>query len=112
MMKLCNDDKNLIKMINETTPKLYEKNNNLIFDINEYGLCHGLYGNLEILKEVEDSRSKYIYNKYFNSLLDIKWFEHSEYKMEAFMIGISGVAYSLMRLNNNLPSLLSLDIYK
>ncbi|SUY53307.1 Uncharacterised protein [Clostridium perfringens] len=32
--------------------------------------------------------------------------------MEAFMIGISGVAYSLMRLNNNLPSLLSLDIYK
>lgn len=77
MMKLCNDDKNLIKMINETTPKLYEKNNNLIFDINEYGLCHGLYGNLEILKEVEDSRSKYIYNKYFNSLLDIKWFEHS-----------------------------------
>lgn len=113
MKKKCIENDLLIRTIENSIPDLSEINIKFIDIVNEYGLCHGLYGILEVLKDCGyDEYTDQIYMKYFNSILELKWFEHSEYKLEAFMIGSSGVAYSLMRLYNKLPSILALDVYQ
>lgn len=108
----CTNNYSITKYIENCSPTFSQDDEKFINHINEYGLCHGLYGILDILNECKyDQFNEQIYTKYFDSLLDIKWFEHSEYKQESFMTGAAGVAYALMRIYNKLPSTLSLDIY-
>ncbi|MGO5066241.1 type 2 lantipeptide synthetase LanM [Clostridium sporogenes] len=116
MLQYCKDNKELSDIIISTMPKVDKKNINLFFELNEYCVCHGIYGNIDVFISIMNKSDindycDFIYKKYFNSLLDIKWFEHSDYPYEASMLGSSGVAYTLMRLYNDLPSILSLDIY-
>jgi type 2 lantibiotic biosynthesis protein LanM len=82
-------------------------------------LCHGQIGNLEILSEYEMFEKEIKTEKEANAILHrilqttktnwncglIKEYEHV-----GFMLGISGIGYSLLRkINHELPCILSLD---
>ena len=111
MLKYSQDNKELSDLIISSMPDINEQNLNSFLNLDDYCVCHGLYGNIDILNSINYKNNNYLYKKHFDSLLNIKWFEHSDYHYEGFMVGSSGVAYSLMRLFKKIPSVLSLDIY-
>lgn len=75
-------------------------------------LCHGLFGEFDVaLSLFPERRSeiKKIINTFdFNTL---RVFRSSDYLYESFMLGVSGIAYTILRSEYpDLPSLLSLEI--
>lgn len=77
-------------------------------------LCHGVWGSVDVLNTLglrAKLRDLTPLKVNFDSLVDLKFIESSKYCYEPFMTGISGVAYSLLRLIREVPSLLSLDIF-
>lgn len=86
------------------------------FRMSNMSLCHGIYGNIDIVdfyqKRMKTRKyNDYLYKKYFNNLDEIKWFSNSDYSLEAFMIGSCGIAYELLKLFYELPSLLRLELF-
>lgn len=80
-------------------------------------LCHGLYGNIEILNYINKHNktkkiNEIIYKKYFNNLEQINWFKNFDYPVEIFMAGNCGIAYVLLEIIFDLPSVLPLDLYR
>jgi len=92
------------------------------FDMNRIGICHGIFGNLDILlslmkkypkelpkDEILNLAESYIQNKDIRSILQ----GLKDRGLLGLMLGISGVGYSLLRLHNtNVPSVLCLEIPK
>lgn len=86
-------------------------------------LCHGRSGALDVMLTLQqygiDVSSKISSNEsmwkmafYEKSWKEIKTFDTVDYQYESFMLGTSGVAYSLLRLTSDIPSVLSLDFFK
>ena len=75
-------------------------------------LCHGKYGNIDVLINLTNIPGKLLYKKWFEKLQNLRFFESTDYSYESFMLGTSGIAYVMMRLlNPELPSVLALDLY-
>ena len=90
---------------------------------NNYCLCHGNFGNLEIIRDYailfKDEHIKQLCDNLLESLLkqimNKEW--HcglpNEYVNPGFMTGLAGIGYSLIRrYNNEIPSILALEIGK
>lgn len=84
-----------------------------MLSVNNMCLCHGVYGNIEILRRLglENKYHKYIYHKRFRNISDLNWLNNKiDIPLNHFMLGNSGVAYALLSLFFDIPSILSLDI--
>lgn len=108
------DNKNLLIREIEYLNDVIESND--LFDVDSMCLCHGIYGNIEIINYINkrENKSNYIdniYNKYFNNFNELKWFDNFNYPLETFMLGNTGVAYVLLELLFPAPSILALEIY-
>lgn len=86
-----------------------------------HSLCHGIFGNIDILitasKVLNDSELFELANLEAYNTLDyiksnsLKLGINATSDLMSFMLGISGIAYTFLRLNNPLiPSILSLEI--
>lgn len=115
---LCNNTnisrlKNSIMTFNEKYLENILRNSG--FNNKNYCLCHGIFGNLEILRKINHNGkyNKILYKKYFNSFKDLKWIKELNVPIDTFMMGNSGIAYVLLELSNkSIPSILSLDLLK
>ncbi|TCP70220.1 type 2 lanthipeptide synthetase LanM family protein [Baia soyae] len=87
----------------------------------DHSLCHGIFGNIDILLEIsnylKDRKLKDIaYSQADRALKSIKEEGFKSgikggFDISTFMLGLSGIGFSLLRLHNpQLPSLLSLSI--
>jgi len=85
-------------------------------------LCHGVIGNLDILLEIATMRKDDVLKssalKIGESILEdilehgIKFSAPLNIETINFMIGLSGIGYCMLRLNNvELPSVLRLDVF-
>lgn len=88
-----------------------------LFEDEQLCLCHGKYGIVDTLLTLTEHgivpQIDYLNVKWFSTLSDLRFFRSTDYGLESFMIGSSGVAYTLLRqMNKKLPSLLNLDIYE
>ena len=95
----------------------YIKNILINNDVNNknFSLCHGLFGNIEILKKLNymNEIEKILNINYFKSFNDLVWVKGLNVSVDTFMIGNSGIAYVLLEIyNKSIPSILSLDIMK
>lgn len=82
-------------------------------------LCHGFWGNIDILvslgkynTELANLAKQYA-NKHIQSVIKNGYIFPNDNNVEVynFMLGLSGVGYSLLRLiNNNVPSVLALEV--
>lgn len=88
---------------------------------NNHSLCHGIIGNLDILKTIADTTNDVeIMNKCNNLFNDfLEYIEEDGFKyglygtlgMVSFMTGISGIGYGMLRqVNPKLPSVLAIDL--
>lgn len=86
-----------------------------------HSLCHGLLGNIDILRVILDelnlSKLNYKYDELFKKSLaymsddGVKYGLYNALGMVGFMTGISGIGYSILRgKNSKLPSVLALDV--
>lgn len=81
-------------------------------------LCHGLYGNIEVINRINQFdfiEEEKKFKEYENSLLgikgNIKLGFNSKFSSDIFMTGLSGVHYSILRVKEtNLPSVLFLEV--
>ena len=77
-------------------------------------LCHGLFGEIDMFLTLFPERNGDI--KDFVNMYDFKTlqvFRDSDYIYESFMLGVTGIAYTLLRIEDpDLPSLLLLDLYR
>jgi len=92
-------------------------NMNNFFAVEDISLCHGLYGNIDIMYSLKkmsniDQYDKLIYHQYFYNQSTLKFFDKSDYKLHTFMLGYSGIMYTLLRIKYNLPSVLNLEIFE
>lgn len=95
---------------------------NGLYNINNMCLCHGIYGNIEIinktLNDIKESNNIITSNdlvsfesKLLFKLSDINLGLKNNFIIDTFMIGSSGIAYSkLQNKFNILPSVICLDI--
>ncbi len=76
------------------------------------GICHGVYGNIDILISLGlgNKFESMIRERRFASLEETRWISGSDYAWLNFMIGTSGVAYVLMRVIQDIPSVLTIDL--
>ncbi len=92
-------------------PKIDENFIENIFKLKNLSLCHGICGNIDILISAENKYDKMDFPlDIFKDIGEIKWFKDSEYSWENFMLGNSGVAYSILRILHNVPSILNLEL--
>ncbi|MBD7916421.1 type 2 lantipeptide synthetase LanM [Clostridium sp. Sa3CUN1] len=92
-----------------------EKYEELIFNESNLCLCHGLYGNIEVLLRLgaKDKFKEKIYKKYFDSFDNINWVDSLNIPINTFMLANTGIAYVLLEIfYDNIPSILSLDIFE
>lgn len=98
----------LIDILPDTSDKSFIDH---IFSLKNLSLCHGISGNIDVLLSQEN---KYDIKEFpldiYKDIGEIKWFKDSEYSWENFMLGNSGVAYSLLRVLHNVPSILNLEL--
>lgn len=89
-----------------------------ILDINSLCLCHGISGNIDSLYFLE--KRQFINSSYFDksnlfnykySIDGYQWFIGSDYEFESFMLGKSGVLYSLFHEYYNVPSVCALEFF-
>lgn len=82
-----------------------------MLSLKNMSLCHGTYGNIDVLLHfIDKSACSHLYLKKFEHLKEIRYIKNTDYSWDNFMLGNSGVAYILMRLFNDVPSILSLDL--
>lgn len=84
-----------------------------VLKLKNMSLCHGVYGNIDILISLGlyDKYKSIINIKRFKNLEKIKWIRNTDYSWYNFMLGSSGVAYTLLRsIDNTTPSILGLDV--
>lgn len=131
----CNGETGMLLVRHELLKSKFNKNilNNM-FDLvqritkngflkmNSMCLCHGIYGNIEVLKKVvsdidelekivEFDDIQNIEKNLINDLNDINLGFKNNFIIDTFMIGSSGIAYAKLRdLYPDLPSILYLDI--
>ncbi|WP_157820046.1 type 2 lanthipeptide synthetase LanM [Macrococcoides caseolyticum] len=78
-----------------------------------YCLCHGVYGNEMLIRDASKDININInldYHKNFRSIFSLKWFKENKLPFDLFMLGSSGVAYSLLRSkHSDLPNILQLE---
>lgn len=115
VLKIVNKSHKIIEVINaplkklETDDEFYR-----FFELENIGLCHGVYGNIMVLQKLGyDSRFyDLMYKKYFNSFNDLNWINNLDVPYNSFMLGSTGVAYALMKLMfKKIPDILSLDLF-
>ncbi len=99
-----------------------KKINQDFYKVSNHSLCHGKMGNIEVLDLISNNIFEYknmkkeINDKFTNTINDI--FDEgvvcgisNAYDMLSFMLGITGMAYSILRYKTKkYPSLLLLDI--
>lgn len=96
---------------------------NSIEDIRRYYyrmcLCHGLYGNIEIIREINKIlKNQNIINEQLilpklpvlKKIEDIYLGYNKKFYTDTFMTGLSGILYSLLREEIDLPSILLLGV--
>ena len=87
----------------------YYKNMNASF-------CHGIAGNYEIfnicLKNGYDFNPQELEIKMFHQLKDMHWFNSTKCELDSFMLGNSGVAYSLMEELEPVPTFITFDCFR
>ena len=106
-------DKNRLAKIYDLIKAIIDKG---LYNMNNMCLCHGIYGNIEVVKkvlsEIDDVKYEIELDKI--SLYDLKDIQlglKNNFQIDTFMIGTSGIAYSELRNKYNyLPSILYLDI--
>lgn len=99
--------------INKYDSLLTDDEINSWLNIDNYCLCHGLYGNIEIIHKILSSDTKDIILKSnFKSFKQLDWFNNQLHiQNDLFMLGNFGIAYVLLELiSDNIPSILSLEI--
>lgn len=96
---------------------------NGFYNISSMCLCHGIYGNIEVvnkvIKDVDNTHKiinfdkvKSFEKRLINNLDDIQLGLKANFRIDTFMIGSSGIAYAKLRyLYPELPSFLCLDIF-
>lgn len=77
-------------------------------------LCHGLFGEIDVaLSLYPYQRSEIAESLSIFDFDTLQVLRDSDYFYESFMLGNTGIAYTLLRLNEpTLPSLLSLDLFR
>ena len=92
------------------------------YNINNMCLCHGIYGNMEVvskvINDIKETQSiitsesiKKIEKSLICDISDIQLGLKNNFVIDTFMIGSSGIAYSKLRNKYPiLPSILCLDI--
>jgi type 2 lantibiotic biosynthesis protein LanM len=88
-----------------------------LFQMNEMNVCHGLYGNVDVMYSIKklcdtDVYDAMIYNKYLTEGEGLQFFNQSDYQLKTFMLGNSGILYELLRIKYDLPSILNLDLFE
>lgn len=82
-------------------------------------LCHGLYGNIEIIREINKIlKNQNIINEQLilpklpvlKKIEDIYLGYNKKFYTDTFMTGLSGILYSLLREEIDLPSILLLGV--
>lgn len=85
-----------------------------MLSIDNLCICHGVYGNIEILKRLGEWKKykEYIYATRFNKFEDINWLNGKvDVPIQSFMLGNLGIVYVLLELvSNSIPCFLTLDI--
>ena len=80
-------------------------------------LCHGIAGNIDSLAGIKKlfhikEHSNIHYEFPLKESVDsYEWFVGSDYSFESFMLGKSGVLYSLLHKDNKIPSVTALDLF-
>ncbi|MCW6086522.1 MULTISPECIES: type 2 lanthipeptide synthetase LanM [Clostridium] len=94
------------------------------YNMNSMCLCHGIYGNIEIVNKIINNinqTNKIITHdevtefetKLISNINDIQLGFKNNFMLDTFMAGSSGIAYAKLRLlYPEMPSILSLDIIK
>lgn len=104
-------NKNILKFQKEL---ISDKSIKSMLSINNLCVCHGIYGNIEILKKIGKHKkyAKYFYNSMFDSFKDINWLNNKiDVPIHSFMLGNLGIAYVLLELvSDDIPTFLTLDI--
>lgn len=88
---------------------------------NNHSLCHGIMGNIDILKTISETINDIELMETCKSLFNdfLEYIEYDGFKyglygtlgMVSFMTGISGIGYGILRqLNPKLPSVLAIDL--
>ncbi|EQK48724.1 type 2 lantibiotic biosynthesis LanM family protein [[Clostridium] bifermentans ATCC 19299] len=86
------------------------------FNLDNMCLCHGTFGNIEIAKYlIENDKNEIIMQKirkkYFEKFEDLEWIKGFDYNLEQFMLGNMGIAYVMLELLFDIPSILALELY-
>lgn len=90
-----------------------------INDVENMCLCHGLYGNIEIIREINKIlKNQNIINEQLilpklpvlKKIEDIYLGYNKKFYTDTFMTGLSGILYSLLREEIDLPSILLLGV--
>lgn len=92
-------------------------------DIGRLGICHGTFGNLDILISLTEKYPELLSTEYVSKLMKshmgkketrLKLQGLKDRGLFGLMIGVSGVGYALLRMHNpdQVPSILSLDLPK
>lgn len=77
-------------------------------------LCHGFWGTIDVMNTLGYSdmlKQEELRTLQFETLSEVRFLESSKYCYESFMAGASGVAYALLHLIRDVPSVLSFDIF-
>lgn len=93
---------------------LSDKSIKKMLSIENLCVCHGVYGNIEILKKLGEwtKYEEYICTTRFNKFEDINWLNRKvDVPIQSFMLGNLGIAYVLLELvSNSIPCFLTLDV--
>lgn len=118
MLKLCYSS----SILNDVLKFLQIAVTKGFYNMNSMCLCHGIYGNIEIVNQIINSTEeakrlitqdevKRFESKLINDVSQIQLGLKNNFMLDTFILGSSGIAYAKLRnLCPELPSILSLDI--
>lgn len=115
------DLENNFKDSNSSTVKIINQVLDKTLIMDRIGMCHGIFGNLDILTSLSIENPDYICKNYIKeiavkTLNEVKVQSQIQGMMDRGMIGlllgVSGIGYSLLRIEypDNVPSILKLDL--
>ncbi|QTJ55624.1 type 2 lanthipeptide synthetase LanM [Dolosigranulum pigrum] len=112
---LLNDNKFIVQTINSKIKTIIDNN---ILKNKSLSLCHGVFGNIEVLLKINENinidreLNKKINLSYIKDLTKIKWCDLVDVTASGFMTGATGIAYELMRIRNKkIPSIMFLEFF-
>jgi len=120
IQKILNDRQIYQEDINSCIEDLY-KNGFQRGSSHNHSLCHGNFGNIDILLEIaqeykDENLMEFIHRQVEIELKDISFNGfiagvENNIDNNSFMLGLSGVGYTLLRVNHpQIPSILSMDV--